>query len=319
MLVFPLSPNVGAISPEDVPKGCVFLMGCFDGVHKGHAALLAEAKKIACEFRGGQHPTVVWILESAKKASAEQGLLTTRAEKLGRFADLGADYAVIENFDDIRNYSGEDFFFGRIRERFEPCAVVCGKNFRFGKGASCTADDLKQFAESAGMLCRTVSLSENGGTPVSSTEIRALIADGRIEEANRLLEYPYSVTSEVLHGKALGRTIGCPTINQRLPGEKVMPKKGVYACRISFDNDGLRTYAGVCNIGFRPTVNPDESDITLETFIIGFSGDLYGKTVKTSLIGRIRDEKAFSSVDELSKQIHADAKAAKEILKRNES
>ena len=319
MLVFPLSPNAGAISPEDVPKGSVFLMGCFDGVHKGHSTLLAEAEKIAGEICGGQRPTVVWILESAKKASAEQGLLTTRSEKLERFAALGADYAVIENFDDIRNFSGEEFFFGRITERFAPCAVVCGKNFRFGKGASCTSDDLKKFAESAGILCRTVALSENSGMPVSSTEIRSLIADGRIEDANRLLGYPYSVTAEILHGKALGRTIGCPTINQHLPAEKVMPKKGVYACLVSFDDSGLRTYTGVCNIGFRPTVNPNENDITVETFIIGFSGDLYGKTVKTALIGRIRDEKAFSSVDELSRQIHADTEAAEEILKRNES
>jgi len=316
MLVFPLSPKAEAITPDDVPKGGVFLMGCFDGVHKGHGTLLAEAEKLAGEICGGYHPIVVWILESAKKASAEQGLITTRAEKLERFASLGADYAVIEAFDDIKDLSGEAFFFGRIRERFEPCAAVCGENFRFGKGAACTAEDLKRFAESAGMLCRTVSLSENSGTPVSSTEIRALIAEGKIEEANRLLGYPYSVTSEVLHGKALGRTIGCPTINQRLPEEKVMPKKGVYACRVSFDD---RSYAGVCNIGFRPTVNLNENDITLETFIIGYSGDLYGKTVKTSLIGRIRGEKAFSSVDELSQQIRADAGAAEEILKRNES
>ena len=314
MLVFPLSPGADITAPQSVPGDAVLLMGCFDGVHKGHSALFEEGRKIA----GEHQPVVVWILEYAKKASAEQGLLTTRSEKLARFADLGADYAVVENFGDIKNLSGGAFFYEHIAAGFAPRAVVCGENFRFGKNASCTADDLQRFAAHAGILCRVVALSEKDGTPVSSTEIRRMIADGRIAEANELLGYPYSVTSEVLHGKALGRTIGCPTINQRLPDEKVMPKKGVYACIVTFGDSG-QTYSGVCNIGFRPTVNPDENDITLETFIIGFSGDLYGKTVTTSLIGRIRGEKAFSSVDELSEQIRADARTAEEILKRNES
>ncbi len=308
-----------------VPAGSVLLLGYFDGVHLGHAALIWEARDYDREC-----PAAVWTPEAVPKASAEQGLLTTRAEKLRRFGNLGVSYAVIDRFEEIRHMDGEDFFRHHIMEQYRPCAVVCGENFRFGRNAACTARDLEKFAREAGIGCRVIPLLGSvmpgsvipgeESAPVSSTEIRRLIASGEIEEANRLLGYPYSVEAEIVHGKALGRTIGCPTINQRLPEEKIMPQKGVYACTAEFvENGRAAVYPGVCNIGSRPTVNRDKNDITLETYIIGFSGDLYGKTVRTSLYGKIRGEKTFASVEELSKQIHEDAAAAVEILKRTKN
>ncbi len=316
MSIYRLDKHVGtdfAQACESDIRGAVLLLGYFDGVHRGHSALFSHAVSHA----GTGHPIAVWTPESVPKASAEQGTISTREEKLIRFWELGADYAVMENFENFRNMDGSAFFARLIAERFSPYAVICGENFRFGKNAACTADDLADFARKAGILCFVIPLMKENEAPVSSTEIRRLIASGNVKAANGLLGYPYSVTSEVLHGKALGRTIGCPTINQRLPKEKIMPEKGVYACTVSFEENGCtRTCGGVCNIGSRPTVNTDESDITLETYIIDFSGDLYGKAVKTSLLERIRGEKTFASVEELSEQIHADAEKAKEILKR---
>lgn len=316
MSIYRLDTHVGtgfSQACESDIRDAVLLLGYFDGVHRGHSALFSHAVSQA----GTNHPIAVWTPESVPKASAEQGIISTRTEKLLRFFELGADYAVMENFEDFRNMDGSAFFTGMIAERFRPYAVICGENFRFGKNAACAADDLAEFAREAGILCFVIPLMKENEAPVSSTEIRRLIASGDVEAANGLLGYPYSVTSEVLHGKALGRTIGCPTINQRMPKEKIMPAKGVYACTVSLDEDGgTRTFGGVCNIGSRPTVNMDDSDITLETYIMDFSGNLYGKTVRTSLLGRIRGEKTFASVEELSEQIHADAEKAKEILKR---
>lgn len=318
MQIYHLAPTAPEpIVTEAVPRDAIFLLGYFDGVHLGHRALLEKAVSIAKHDSSAvSRSVVVWTMESIPKTSAESGLLTTTAEKLALFKTYGADYVIFENFEDIRSLDGETFFIEHIADRYEPYAVVCGENFRFGKGASCGCMELTHFAHAENILCTVLDLLEIGEIPVSSTEIRKKILDGGIKAANALLGYPYSVTSRVLHGKALGRTIGCPTINQRLPKEKITPKHGVYACTVSCEKDGIpHTYIGVCNIGSRPTVNRDESDITLETYILDFSDDLYGAAVTTRLYDYIRGEKAFASVDELSAQIQADAETAKKMLK----
>lgn len=318
MQIYNLVPDQAVSEPvvtEDIPRSAIFLLGYFDGVHRGHRTLLEKAVSIADNDSSSARSVVVWSMESIKKTSAESGLLTTTAEKLALFRDYGADYVVFENFEDIRSLDGETFFETCIADRFEPHAVICGKNFRFGKGASCGYAELTRYACARNIRCVVLDLLEMGDIPVSSTEIREKILSGDIETANELLGYPYSVTSVVLHGKALGRTIGCPTINQRLPMGKIEPRHGVYACTVSYEKDStMYTHIGVCNIGSRPTVNRDENDITLETYILDFSDNLYGTTVTTRLYSRIRGERAFGSVDELSLQIQADAKAAKEML-----
>lgn len=296
---------------DTVPCGAVFLFGSFDGVHTGHRSLLHAAAQLADNGRD----VVVWTVEDVPKSSAKTGFLTTADEKLALLGHNGAQYVMIENFSDVRSLSGESFFFDRIAAQFKPYAVVCGKNFRFGKHAQCTADDLARFAEQAGIRCTVLDLLEKDSVPVSSTLIRERILDGDVKSAASLLGYPYSVTSPILHGKALGRTIGCPTVNQRLPKEKIMPARGVYACTVSYEKNGTAvTRMGVCNIGSRPTVNMDESDITLETYILDFSDDLYGVTVTTRLYSRIRPEQSFSDIGALSEQIRKDAAAARQLL-----
>ncbi|MBQ4354073.1 MAG: riboflavin biosynthesis protein RibF [Clostridia bacterium] len=312
MQIFRLAPgNPARIFPDAVPHSAVFLLGCFDGVHTGHQTLLSRARAMA----ENHVPVVVWTMENHKKASVQSGLLTTAEEKLALFHRFGADYAVLENFEDLCGLDGRTFFETHIIAPFSPSAVVCGENFRFGKNAACGADDLSAFAKQADIRCTVCSLLTSQSTPVSSTEIRKKILAGDVKSAHALLGYPYTVTAPVLHGKALGRTIGCPTVNQRLPKEKVMPARGVYACTVSFTQNGTDfTRQGVCNIGSRPTVNADESDITLETFILDFSADLYGLPLTTRLYDRIRGEQAFADVHALSEQIRRDAETARTLL-----
>ena len=183
MLVFSLKPSESekilgldyeAVVVDDVPCDAVVLLGYFDGVHRGHGELIDEALALA----GDSRDVVVWTPEAVPKASAERGLLNTRAEKLRLFGSFSADYAVLDSFEDIRSMDGESFFRSLIVERFRPYAVVCGENFRFGRGASCTFRDLKAFAQNEGIICRVVSLLRENDVPISSTEIRNLIQKG---------------------------------------------------------------------------------------------------------------------------------------------
>ncbi len=266
----------------------------------------------AVELAKGKLPVAVWTFDSLPKGD----ILTDNTEKCALFAEAGVDYAVFEDFARLRNLDGETFFRNVIAKRHHPWAVVCGYNFRFGKNAAWTSDALRMFATDAGIGCTVVPYVEQNGAAVSSTTIRNLITAGDVERASTLLGRNYSVTLPVVHGRQLGRTIGHPTINQILPPGRIAPARGVYRCIVEFtDKAGLsHTKNGICNIGSRPTVNSDSSDITLETYIFDYSGDLYDVVIKTSFCEKLRDEKKFSSVEELAEQIRRDEETARERL-----
>lgn len=302
--------HVEGTSASSVLCGAIFLLGYFDGVHLGHRALIDEAKKLA----DGKRPIVIRTFDSLPKSSADAGVITTNEEKCEIFASFGVDAVIFDNFNNLKSLSGEEFFTHHIAVH-SPYAVVCGFNFRFGHFASCDVSDLKNFAQKCGIICRTVNEFSLGGEVVSSTVIRGMISSGNMIGADRLLGHPYSITSEVIHGKELGRTIGHPTINQRFPAMKVIPPHGVYSCTAEFTIDGKKQiHGGVCNIGSRPTVNDNESDVTVETYIFDFSCDLYGLDVKISFTEFLRPEKKFTSIEELSHQIETDEKNARMSL-----
>ncbi len=293
-----------------VPSGAVFLLGYFDGVHLGHRALIKRAVDLA----KGEHPVAVWTFDSLPKGD----ILTDNAEKCELFHEAGVDYAVFEDFASLRDLDGATFFRDVIANRHHPSAVVCGYNFRFGRGAAWTSDDLRTFAEDTGIACTVVPPVERDGAALSSTTVRSLITAGNTDAAADLLGRPYSVTLPVVHGRQLGRTIGHPTINQILPPGRIAPSRGVYRCTVEFtDKTGVfYTRDGVCNIGSRPTVNSDASDVTLETYIFDYSGDLYDVVIKTSFCEKLRDERKFSSVEELAEQIRRDEETAREYRKQ---
>lgn len=289
---------------ETVGKTIGLSLGYFDGVHLGHAKLIEETKK-SCSI------SVVRMFESLPKADV---MLTPLGEKLGLFEKLGVDCVIIDDFNALRDMSGPEFFEQCVAS-LSPSSVVCGYNYRFGKGASYTTDDMKKYAAERGISCTVVPEFTLGGKSVSSSRIRSLLADGDVSEANALLGRMYSVTDAVCHGKELGRTIGFPTINQRPPKAKALPKDGIYSCTAEFSAEGEKIVrGGVCNIGSRPTVNPDENDITLETYIFDYTGDLYSKEVKISFAERLRGEVRFDSVESLSEAIASDVLHARESL-----
>lgn len=296
-----------------IPKGSVIVLGYFDGVHLGHRALFDEAKKLAAE---GGVPVCVWTFEKSWKDETGANELTLNFEKHTLFAQCNIDYEIVESFDSLKDIDGATFFEDYIQRKHSPSAVVCGFNFTFGKGASCTSDDLGKMAESHGIACSIVPEQRIEGERVSSSRIRKLIKDGCVEEANRLLGSPYSITSIIEHGVQIGRKMGVRTINQRLPKSKVCPKYGVYCCSVTLHKkSGEFTYGGVCNIGSRPTVNTDASDITLETHIFDFDGEIYGKCATVKLYTMLREEKKFADIDSLRSAIEQDATRAKELLK----
>ena len=293
-----------------VPDGAIFLLGYFDGVHLGHRSLVDRAAKIGAK----DTPIVIWTFTSLPKSSAERGVLTTNEEKCDIFAALGADYVIFEDFSSVRDLSGEDFF-ERCIAVHSPLAVVCGFDFKFGKGAAYTPTHLTSLTQKHGIECAVLPEFSLGDRPVSSTEIRRLISCGKIDDANELLGYRYYIRSTVNHGKEIGRQIGFPTINQTFPAEKVLPAHGVYAVRVEFNSlNGSKSHIGICNVGSRPTVNDDKTDVTVETYIADFCGDLYDTEVKTSFCHYLRGETRFSSLEELSAQINNDKENALALL-----
>ncbi len=293
-----------------IPEGSVIAFGFFDGVHIGHRKLIETARALS----GGIHPTVVWTFGKMPKLPAGEHL-TTNAEKCAALSDCGADFTVFEDFDTVRSLSGRDFFHSHIHSKFKPSAVVCGFNFRFGANASSHADDLASYASELGVECAIVPPVTEGGYPVSSSAVREKLHAGDMAGASVILGRPYSLTAPVTSGHRIGHTIGHPTANLRFPKEKLIPPHGVYSSTVEFEENGALTLKhGVCNIGTRPTVNGDASDITLEVYVFDHGDDLYGKMLKVSLIEMLRDERKFDSLSELSAQITKDEDAARKSL-----
>lgn len=295
-----------------VPAGSVLVLGYFDGVHIGHSSLIEEALRLSKEHDNA--PVCIWTFESLPKVTAR--LITTKNEKCALLKAQGSSYIIFESFDALRGLDGEEFFSGHIVKNYSPAAVVCGFNFRFGKNAAWTAADLCHFAKQNGVECSVVHEKTIDGKTISSTEIRRLIEIGQVDCANRLLGRAYEITAEIEHGVQIGRKMGVRTINQHIPEGKVVPGNGVYCCTVTFDVAGDSvTYGGICNIGSRPTVNDNVDDVTVETHIFDFDGDIYGNSVTTRLYKKLRDERKFDSIDTLRQQIESDLKTAKLLLK----
>jgi len=180
--------------------------------------------------------------------------------------------------------------------------VSCGWNFRFSKNAGAGTDDLQRICSEYGIGVSIIPPVEMGGQAVSSTRIREAIRNGDILSANQMLGYDLTYQLEVVEGAKLGRTLGFPTINQIIPADCVLPKFGVYKSRVKIDEN---EYTGITNIGIKPTVSTGNVPL-IETHIPGFNMDLYGQTVRVSLQKFIREEKKFSSLEELKTQIQSD-------------
>lgn len=270
-------------------------LGTFDGVHKGHRAVLTlpeDMKKTA----------VVFALPPKAVLSGEPCSIMTPRDKCAALKKIGIDEIFTLDFDRVKDMPPEDFL-GFLKEKFSPDLVSCGFNYHFGKNAAGNTATLGDFCKRNGIEFNCHGAVSEKGEPVSSTRIRGYLKKGEIENANKLLTFPFSFTAEVISGDRRGRTIGFPTVNQRYPRELIPLKFGVYKSKITV---GEAEYDGITNIGIRPTFKTDY--IISETYIIGFSGDLYGKEITTVPTRFVRGEVKFSSVEELKNQIERDIK-----------
>lgn len=297
---------------ESLPGKCVLALGNFDGVHIGHAKLIKLTAEKAKEE--GLTPAV-WTFDpdslSRFRAGSERRLLS-RAEKDRIFASYGAEYAVYEDFNRVRDMSPDEFVKNVLVGSLGCALAVCGFNFTFGRGGAGGPDLLKKLMEEYGGGAVIVPPVRVNGVVVSSSGARSLIEEGRVDEARVLLGRPYSVTLPVKEGKKLGRTLGIPTVNQTFDGLYVRPGNGIYATSVSVDG---KEYCGVTNVGSRPTVNTDPADVNCETHIIGYDGWLYGNEVGISFFKKLRDEKKFADLDELKRAIELDEKKALAFFK----
>ncbi len=294
---------------NDVPKNCTAVaMGLFDGVHHGHRTVIRRAVELAEQYPGID--PAVFTFDTASVTSKGEGgvkYIHSREMKFDIIDRLGVRYIYSPDFMNFKNLSGEEFVELVLCDKLSAKFVICGQDFRFGKGAECGVRELDKLCRKRGISVRVIPpVNEDGGQRISSTMIRELIADGKIELANSLLGSKFTLKLPVAYGRQLGRTLNFPTINQYLSKRQLAPKYGVYA---SVTNVMGSVYKSITNIGVKPTVGSDAP--LAETYIIGFDGgELYGETVRVSLTAFIRSEKKFDSVEELKEQIIKDIEAA---------
>ena len=276
-------------------------LGTFDGVHLGHRAVLESTLK------KGLIP-IALTFDLPPKFGSKQNLLMTPIDKIKALSTLGISAEVMD-FEKIKDTPPNEFL-TFVKEKFSPKIITTGYNFRFGKSALGTTNDIAEFCKINNIEYICANAVKVGGEAVSSTRIRKLIADGEVNLAGKMLGQHFFFSGEITHGDARGRTIGFPTLNIPYPTELVIPKFGVYA---SLTEVNGKIYKSVTDIGVRPTFKTDY--IISETNIMGFEGDLYGKIAKIHLVDFIRGEVKFGGVEELKFAISKDKKTAAQILK----
>lgn len=281
---------------------CAAAFGNFDGVHLGHRALLTEVVRISSESAGVLAPAV-WTLRGFELGSGKK--LTSFSEKCRLFKEAGIEYLFTDDYETVRNLSPNEFISDNVIVGMNCFHSVCGYNFSFGAGASGNSDTMQKLMTVSGRDSTVIPPYTVGGAVVSSTAIREQLAHGRTAEAASMLGRPYSLFGVVIHGKALGRTLGFPTANI-LPEKKfAVPECGVYLTRTLVLDDSSSesgSFFSVTNVGTNPTVE-GERRVKCESYILDYTGNLYGKRIKIFFYEKLRDEKKFSGVQELSEAV----------------
>lgn len=292
----------------------VIALGFFDGVHLGHAALLRRAREradalgvSAAALTFDRHPDTLVTGQPVP-------LLNSRADREWLLtARFGMDEVLLLHFDrETMRMPWQSFVRDYLVGELDACHVVCGHDFRFGDRGAGNPARLSALCASLGVGCDVIERVELGGQTVSSTHIRALVAAGEMEEANRFLGHPHVLSGEVVPGKQLGRTIGIPTANLRAPDGVLLPRFGVYATRVALADGSV--YPAVTNAGVRPTVD-DRLGVTIEPWLLGFDGDLYGQTIRVEFHSFLRGEVKFDGLDALRAEILRNAAQTKEFLR----
>lgn len=285
-------------------KPAVIALGMFDGVHIGHQELLGTAASLAdaldavcCVYTFENHP--------AELLGRHVELLTGAEERRALLSMFGADEVYMERFDETIMHLSPEAFVRRLCGAWHVRGVVAGFNYTFGDRGAGTSDTLRALGKELGFSVMIVPKVSEDGEPVSSSRIRSLLQTGDVRMAARLLGRAYAVSGMVCPNRQNGRKIGFPTANLLPEPGRALPRHGVYVTEAITD---AGTFRGVTNIGANPTVHGDR--VTIETHLLGFSGELYGKHLEVRFLERIRGEHTFASLSELKTQIREDANAA---------
>lgn len=294
-------------------KNAVVTVGTFDGVHLGHQAIFRAMKQEAEAIDGETvvitfypHPRIVLGLDSENLK-----FINTQGKKVNRLEESGIDHLIIVPFNkEFASISSKEFINDLVVEKIHPKVMVTGFDHHFGKDRGGSFDLLSEIGKKEGFKVIKVEAQYINDVPVSSTKIRKLLNNGAVLVANNFLGYEYSITGKVVKGKSIGRDIGFPTANIEVADEyKLIAAVGVYACRVEYMG---KLYKGMCNIGYRPTI--DHGDLTIEVNIFDFNRQIYGEEITIIFVDRMRDERKFENLNELSKQLVFDKENTLKIL-----
>ncbi len=301
MKIFHGTENANILRPT------VLTLGVFDGLHLGHQKIMRTVVERAAAVDG--HPTAITFDPHPRAVLHPESappMLQTLDQRLANFEVLGIEQAIVIRFNrDFASNPAEDFLRDIVHERLQAREVYLGKGFAFGRDRGGNIDLLRKMSSELGFVADEVDEVTLRGHRISSSKIRHLLAEGRVNLARRMLGRPYGVEGVIIRGNRRGHTIGFPTANLR-PHNRVVPKFGVYATATLVDGTWRRS---ITNIGVRPTFET-EAEPSIETYIFDFDGDLYGDVLRVRFLHRIRDERKFGGVDELKTQIEKDSRHA---------
>ena len=292
----------------------VIALGFFDGVHRGHGALLRKTAERAREL--GAVPAAFTFDRPPKEVVTGQPvyLINSNRDRQGLMERLyGIERVIFAPFDrEMMTMPWEDFISELLVRKYHAVHLVAGHDFRFGHKNEGDVEKLRSYCAAHGLGCDIIPRVEKDGVTVSSTYIRSLLEAGEVRRAAEFLGHYFSVEGTVRHGEGIGKKALFPTANL-IPEEHIIAlKRGVYATRAHLPNG--ETCVGVTNVGVRPTVS-DKNTVTIETYLVGFDGDLYGQKLQLDFFNYLREEKKFSSTQELHDMIAQNAREAEMIVK----
>jgi riboflavin kinase/FMN adenylyltransferase len=290
----------------------VLALGNFDGLHRGHLKIIERVKRGAAE-QGGTPMAMTFDPHPPRVVRPDKAppLPMTSAQRLEALARAGIQCTAVVRFThEVSQWDPETFVRRVLTDWLRVSKVWVGANFLFGHERSGNFSLLRTLGQRYGFRAEKIDPVRYKDFVVSSTRIRRLVGEGRVDEAGALMGHPYYIDGTVVRGRGRGREIGFPTANMETANE-LLPPHGVYATTLSID--GI-VRAALTNIGVRPTFG--EQTVTIETYVLGYSDDLYERSVRLSFVQRLRDERAFPDVDALKAQLEADRRRAERLFSR---
>lgn len=291
-------------------------IGVFDGVHRGHRAII---EKLVREAHEANAPAVVLTFHphpASVLTGKEIHCLTTPDERADLLAALGVDVVITQRFTRDLSTATAHEYMSTLKRTLGLSRLLIGYDFALGKGREGNAARLAEIGSELGYTVEVVPAVSDESGVISSTEIRKLVSTGNIAEAADLLGHRYQIGGEVIHGAGRGKKINFPTANIHYPDQKVIPANGIYACWATL---GEERFMGATNVGFNPTFTPERKTASVEAYLLDFDRDIYGEHLKLEFVARLRDELKFDSVEALVEQMHRDVKQTREILEGDRS